>query len=100
IQPIRLRVRELLPRISLSFRLDPPRLGGTFGGANPRHLLGLSLELTLLDLLLLERQDVLHRLFLGASSNHLLLGRSLRGFLATHLLSLGIQLARFDRSLL
>ena len=58
-------------------------------------LLGLGLELALLDLLLLERQHVGHRLFLRLGRDDLLLAGGLGGLLALDLVGLG-----FERGLL
>ena len=59
-----LGVGQLLPRIGLAAGLDAARLRVAFGDLDARRLLGLGLELALLDLPLLERQHVLHRFFL------------------------------------
>ena len=66
---------SLRARVGLAAGLDAPRLRLRLGLLQPRHLRRLGLEPALLDLLLLERQHVLHRLFLRLGGDDLLLRR-------------------------
>ena len=57
-----------------------------------RDLFRIGLELALFDLLLLERNDMLHRLFLGLRRDDLFVCRRLGGLLPAHLFGLALQL--------
>ena len=100
IQPIGLRIRELLPRVGFASGLDAACLGGAFGGTDPRHLVGFSLELALLDLFLFEGQNVLHGFLLRARCDDLFLAGRFRRRLPPHLVGLGFELLLLDLRLL
>ena len=70
--------------------------GAALGALDARHLLGLGLELALLDLPLLEGQHVLHRLFLRLGGDDLLARGRLGGLLAAHFLGLAVELGLLD----
>ena len=100
IQSIGLGIREFLPRIGFAPGLDAARLCGALGSANTRDFIGFSLELPLLDLLLLEGQDVFHRFLLRARRDDLFLAGCFRGRLPPHFVGLGLELLLFDLRLL
>ena len=89
-----------MPRIGLAPGLDAARLCGALRGANTRDFVGFSLELPLLDLLLLEGQDMLHGLLLRARRDDLFLAGGFRGRLPPHFVGLGLELLLFDLRLL
>ena len=92
LDPVGVGVGELPARIDLGDGLDLARLGLPLGVLHPLHLARLGLEAALLDLLLLERQDVLHRLLARLGGDDLLGGGGLGGLLAGDLGGVGLQL--------
>ena len=88
---VRLGVGQLAARIGLGRRLDLARLGVALGVLHALHLARLGLQPALLDLLLLERQHVLHRLLARLGRDDLLGRGGLGRLLALDLRGVALQ---------
>src|SRR6185312_14040119 len=66
-----LGVCQLVARIGFGLRFDRARLGIAFGQLDALRVRGFGFQRTLFDLLLTQRQHVLHRFFLRAGGDDL-----------------------------
>ena len=78
--------------MSFPCRFDFPGLCTTFSHPDAAYLVCLGFKLALFDLTLLERQDMLHGVFLSLGSNDLFICGGFSGLFTTNLFSLGVKL--------
>ena len=89
-------IGQLAPRFGLPGRLNLTRFGRRLGSLDARDLLGFGFQTALLDLLLLERQHMLHRFGLCLGGDDLFLAGRFGRLLAPDFLGLGFEVGLLD----